>query len=185
MGRLVPLAVVVVLASCAHDPSRVQSPEEKMIPRGKVIEYGIYRLVKAGRLQQNTATSTGTIINKPVLEHIKRTNRIPIEQNTYFAYQYRISQLPDETRIRPALELKRIVEHPAMILPGGSKSNGSERIIRAKVNTGQVIALDGYAFNEYYEMVAGDWIFQIWYKEHLLIEQKFTSYWPKERKPSD
>jgi len=178
MRRLIPLAFVVVLASCAHDPSRGQSHEEIMIPGGKVIEYGIYGLVKAGRLEQNTATSTGTIINKPVLEHIKRTNRIPIEKNTYFAYQYRISRLPDETRTRPVLELKRIVKHPAMVLPDGSRSNGSERIIRAKINAGQVIALDGYAFDEDYEMVAGDWIFQIWYKEHLLVEQKFTSYWP-------
>ncbi len=176
MGLLIPHAFVVVLASCTHDPSRILGHEEKIIPGGKVIEYGIYRLVKAGRLEENSTTSTGTIITKPVLEHIKRTNRIPIEKNTYFAYQYRISRLPDQTRTRPVLELKRVVKHPAMILPDGSRSNGSERIIRAKVNAGQVIALDGYAFNEDYEMVAGDWIFQIWYKEHLLVEQKFTSY---------
>jgi hypothetical protein len=46
------------------------------------------------------------------------------------------------------------------------------------VKIGQVIAYDSYALNEDYEMVEGDWIFQIWLQDKMLVEQKFTTYWP-------
>jgi len=47
-----------------------------------------------------------------------------------------------------------------------------------------VTALDAYALSEDYELVEGDWTFQLWYQGQLLIEQKFTTYWPEEEKPA-
>ncbi len=182
MKRLIPLAFVVALIGCGHSPGKTQSPVNETVPQGSVIEYGIYKAVKKGQLQDDPSTSTGKIIRKPVLELVEQTNRIPLKKETYFAYQYRITRLPKSTLIKPWMELRRILIHPDIIRPDGSRSTRSERIIREKVDTGQVIALDGYAFNEDYEMVEGDWIFQIWYQDSLLVEQKFTSY-RSERQP--
>ena len=52
-------------------------------------------------------------------------------------------------------------------------------MITGKVLYGQVVAYTGYGLNEDYEIVEGDWIFQIWYEDKKMIEQKFTTYWPK------
>ena len=51
-------------------------------------------------------------------------------------------------------------------------------MIKGQVNTGQVIAYTGYDLYEDYELVEGNWVFEIWHKDKKLIEQKFTSYWP-------
>ncbi len=178
MKRLIPLAFVVALIGCGHSPGKTQSPVTETTPQGSVIEYGIYKAVKKGQLQDDPATSTGKTIGRPVLELVEQTSRIPTKKETYFAYQYRITRLPPTALLKPWIEMRRVLIHPEMIRPDGSRTKGSERLIRGKVETGQVMGLDGYAFNEDYEMVEGDWIFQLWYQDKLLIEQKFTAYRP-------
>ena len=124
----------------------------------------------------NPDSSTGKMIRNPTIELTKQTNRIPIKKGAYFAYQYRISNIPEQYRTT----LRRVVTHPEMTRPDGTKFTGSDYLLREPVKKGEVFDLDGYAFSEDYEMVAGDWTFQIWYKEQLLIEQKFTSYWSEQ-----
>jgi hypothetical protein len=34
--------------------------------------------------------------------------------------------------------------------------------------------------SEKYELVEGEWVFQLWYGDEILAEQKFTAYWPTE-----
>jgi hypothetical protein len=46
------------------------------------------------------------------------------------------------------------------------------------------MGFDGYGFNEDYELVEGDWTFQIWYQDKKLIERKFVSYRPDPEKVS-
>jgi hypothetical protein len=51
-------------------------------------------------------------------------------------------------------------------------------MIKAKVTVNQVIAYTGYGLDEDYEMVEGDWVFEIWHHDKKLVEQKFTTYRP-------
>jgi len=67
-----------------------------------------------------------------------------------------------------------------MTLPDGSTVTRSERNITRKATHGIVSSLDVYALNEDYELVEGEWIFQLWYADKMLTEQKFTTYWPAE-----
>ena len=143
-------------------------------PKGKVIKYGVFKVVEAGRIKNDPSTTTGKIISRPKIELVKQTHRIPLQKDTYFAYQYRLTLPDDKLRVK----LKRVVIHPEMTMPNGTRSSGSTRIIKERVSNGEVFALDGYAFNEKYEMVEGDWTFQIWYRDQMLVEQKFTAYWP-------
>jgi len=91
--------------------------------------------------------------------------------------QYRIWPLPAQ----PAYaDLRRVVKHPEIELPDGSISTGSDYVIKGKVSANQVIAYTGYGLDEDYELVEGDWTFEIWYQDKKVIEQKFTTYWPDE-----
>jgi len=63
-----------------------------------------------------------------------------------------------------------------MTLPDGSFSTGSDRLIRGKISSSQVIAYTGYDLDEDYELVERDWVFEIWYQDKMVIEQKFTTY---------
>lgn len=159
----------------------VESPKtavETKITRGTVFEYGIYNPQRKGRVLDSLETNTGKVVRKPVLEFSETTDRIPLVKDTYFAYRYRIINLPKEVAKKPTADLRKVLIHPEMTLPNGSKSTGWDRTFRGRTSVGQVIAFDGYAFNEDYELVEGDWIFQIWFKEQMMVEQKFTTYWP-------
>ena len=153
---------------------------ETKMPRGSVFEYGIYNPQRKGRVLDSLETNTGKVVRKPVLELSETTNRIPMVKDTYFAYRYRLLDLPKEEVKKPVVELRKVLIHPEMTLPNGSTSTGWDRMFRGRTSVGQVIAFDGYAFNEDYELVAGDWTFQIWFREQMLVEQKFVVYQPEQ-----
>ena len=108
------------------------------------------------------------------------TKNFILIKNTYFAYRYRITDIPKEAAKRPTVDVRKILTHPEMTLPDGSKSNGWDRVARGRTSVGQVIAFDGYVFSEDYELVEGEWTFQIWYDDKMMVEQKFTMYKPEQ-----
>jgi len=164
-------------------PSKIQQNAPGIVqPTGKVFEYGIYTAQRKGRVRDSLNSNTGKIISKPVLKLSKTTKRIPLLKDTYFAYRYRLLDLPREEVKKPTVELRKILIHPQMTLPDGSKTTGWDRVIRGRTSVGQVIAFDGYVFNEDYELVEGDWIFQIWYKDKKLVEHVFSTYKPGSEK---
>ncbi len=146
--------------------------------QGKVSRRGLYRMVRSDGIIDSPLTSTGKAISKAVIQQVESTERIPLIKGAQMYLQYRLWYFPD----RPAyVELRRVLKHPKMIRPDGSISTGSEFMIKRKVRSNQVLAYTGYGFNRDYEMVAGEWVFQIWYKDRKLIEQKFTTYRPDKK----
>ena len=140
---------------------------------GRVLQYGIYTLLRGGKIIDSAVSTTGKAVTKPVITRDRETDRIPLIRDKYMAYQYRLSNIPGRL-----VKLRRVLQHPAFHLPDGTISTGSDFTINKKLEHGEVFAYDAYAFNEDYEMVAGEWIFQIWYKHNKLVEQRFTSYHP-------
>lgn len=47
-----------------------------------------------------------------------------------------------------------------------------------RVSSNHVIVYTGYGFDEDYELVEGDWVFEIRHEDKKLIEQKFVTYVP-------
>lgn len=146
--------------------------------KGKVSQRGLYKLVRSGGLVNDSRTSTGKVIANPVVQLLKSTDQIPLIKGLQMHLQYRLWSLPDQ----PAyVDLRRVLKHPAFELPDGSVSTGSDYMIKGKVSVNQIIAYTGYGLDEDYELVEGDWIFEIWHKDQKVIEQKFTTYWPDEQ----
>ena len=136
---------------------------------------GLYRLVRSGGVINDPGTSTGKSVLKPVVELVRTTDRIPLIKGVQMYLQYRIWPLPEQVAWA---DLRRVLMHPAMTLPDGSISTGSDYMIKGKVSAGQAIGYTGYGFDEDYELVEGDWIFEIWYRDRKLVEQTFTTYRP-------
>ena len=167
------------------DTQAQAAPDAVKEPSGRVFERGIYNAQRKGRVRDEITANTGKVINKPVLELSEQTDRIPLVKGTYFAYRYRILNLPKDVAKRPAVELRKVLIHPEMTLPDGSTATGSDRTFKGRTSAGQVIGFDGYAFNEDYELVEGEWTFQIWFQDQMLVEQMFTMYWPEEDASGD
>ena len=193
MKYLIPIALLLLLCGCERNSPASQegsakvatspesaaydeTPDDHDKPlKGHVGRPGLYRLVRSGGVIADPNTSTGKAVAKPVVELVKKTERIPLIKGVQMYLQYRIWPFPPQ----PAhVDLRRVLLHPEMKLPDGSVSTGSDYMIKGGVSSGQVIAYTGYGLDEDYELVEGDWVFQIWYQDKKMIEQKFTTYRP-------
>jgi hypothetical protein len=194
MKYLIPMALLLALPGCesnAPDPQasvEVVGSAEVMTTekapgtldtplKGHISRPGLYRLVRSGGVIDDPGTGTGKSTVKPVVEFVRSTQRIPLIKGGQMYLQYRIWPLPAQ----PAyVDLRRVLRHPQMTLPDGSLSTGSDYMIKGRINSNQVIAYTGYGLDEDYELVEGDWVFEIWYQDKKLIEQTFTTYRPDE-----
>jgi len=176
MKKVIVFTLIILLAACDSSKEEVASPQpdDKKLVKGRVLQYGLYTLVRGGEVIDDLKTTTGKGVSKPVITRDRTVERIPLVRDKYMAYQYRLSNLPGKGRVK----LRRVLKHPEFRLPDGSTSTGSDFTIIKKLDRGEVFAYDAYALNEDYEMVEGEWLFQIWYKNNKLVEQKFTTYHP-------
>jgi hypothetical protein len=201
MKYLIHLAFILVLVGCDPTPDVNRSSDkavsmasgvgearvaddkqpERKIPWGKATRYGLFRERARGFVREDAKASTGKSIRRPTLEFAEDTQRIPLRKGVYFGYQYWLRLPPDEGK--PVL--KRVLIHPEMTLPDGSRVSRSERKLRKKATHGIVTAIDAYSLSEDYELVEGDWFFQLWHQDQMLVEAKFTSYWPEGENVSD
>jgi hypothetical protein len=185
MKYLIAMVLLLALCACERDSPEPQNSAraasgaalsylDKPL-KGRVSQHGLYMLVRSGGLIDDAKTGTGKAVSKPVIQQIKSTERIPLIRGAQMYLQYRIWYFPD---IPAHINLRRVLKHPPMTLPDGSVSTGSDYMIKAKVTVNQVIAYTGYGLDEDYEMVEGDWVFEIWHHDKKLVEQKFTTYRP-------
>ena len=145
--------------------------------KGHVGRAGLYRLVRSGGVIDDPSTGTGKSVLRPVVELVTSTDRIPLIKGGQMYLQYRIWPVPAQ----PAhADLRRVLKHPEMTLPDGTVSTGSDYVIKGKVSSNQAIGYTGYGLDEDYELVEGDWVFEIWYQDRKMIEQTFTTYRPYE-----
>ena len=196
MTYLIPFFVAAIVTGCNAAPDSGQdqannsgfdaettvagtAPEAGYaVPGGKVIRAGIFKAVHEGKLLEDTSGTTGKSLKSLTLEFDKQSERIPLVKGTYLGFQYRISDLPPELENTRVIKLRRVLMHPEMTLPDGSATTGSDYMVTRKIKLGQVNSYDAYGFHEDYELVAGEWAFQLWYRDTLLVEQIFTTYQP-------
>ena len=179
MRVVLSLICVFALIACQQEPVESGNSAENQAghqaPRGRVIKYGLYEVIRTGRLVDNAGTSTGKSHSASTLQFIRQTNRVPLKIGNYFGFQSRIEPLPD----RHFIKLKKVVTHPEMTLPAGSKKTGYQVDETKKVSIGVAFTTSGYSLDEDYELVEGEWTIQYWFEDRMLVEQKFYTYWPE------
>lgn len=169
--------MISLRANTLDEQGNVYATSETLTPGGHILRYGIFSPLRGGKIIKNEQTSTGKALSNLVMTFIRETEQIPIKKDRLLAYQYRLSNIP----VKGYVELRRVLKHPSFTRPDGTVTTGSDYTIRKKVERNEVFAYDVYGLNEPYEMVEGNWTFQIWYQDRKLVEQKFTTYWPDEK----
>jgi hypothetical protein len=152
---LICLAKLFLILGCAA--SQVDSQK---IFGAETLDYGICNINLKETVSSDTTASGGYNITKGVV-FISKTTNIPAEKGISFGIKYVVNGEPEGSKVK----LKVVAIHPP--IKGKIKSSA---MVDAKIGTWRV---DHYTFNESYELVEGEWIFQIYYKENLLIEKSF------------
>ena len=154
--HLTCLAILFFIFGCAGsqvDPKNIYGAE--------ILDYGICTINLKETVSSDTTASGGYNVTEGV-KFTKKTTNIPAEKEISFGIKYVVNGKPEGSKVK----LKVIAIHPP--IKGRTKSSA---MVDAKVGTWRA---DFYTFNENYELVEGEWIFQIYYKNNLLIEKSFT-----------
>ena len=134
----------------------------------EILNFGLYS-IKEVRVENIDSNPDGKVRVFQNIINTEKTWNIPAKLKTSFGLKYKIAGAPLDCET----EIKRVTLYPEPGLKNpqtGSSINSLEKKLKLKV--GQSYAL-GFIFNEPWEMVKGEWKYQLWHNNHLLAEKTF------------
>ena len=141
----------------------------------KVTEFGYYKALQEIERKRNNSTPTGYVRSGGNVELVEKTTEIPVALDRLFGFKFRLEGFDPDMR---SASLILQVIHPEITRPNGSKTRGYSYPVNIDVWQGVSENHSGYKFDNDYEMVAGEWVFQYLYNNKMIVEQKFTLYKP-------
>ena len=140
---------------------------------GTIVRYGIIRPPDTYEKVKTPGTDSGVargLHEMPTFSII--TNRIPAKLGTRFGFSYEINNLrvPDGT----VIDVVRFERCPAMSKPDGTTFTGAERPVRLPVVGGKADGYCGFGFDHEYELVPGNWTFEIRLNGKTLFKHDFV-----------
>ncbi len=144
--------------------------DEMVIRAAEVVGYGIFDTTKSVKRH---GFSAGAIAKDDVtgIRFLEYTTQIPTILGTDFGFQYIINSSPRGKPIRVTSVIK---------FPEGGMRHPRGHIYKESRDSHEVIigkkALHGYGFDEAWEMVPGQWVFELWHQKARLIKKTFVVY---------
>lgn len=162
MFRSIFCALLLGLAHTATAETDIQ------IRAAEVIGYGIFEARSTSRSAGFRSTAPAADAVKGV-RFVEFTNDIPAKLGTGFGLQYVINSSPKGAR----LNVTNVIRFPGdgLEAPGGRRYEVSEE--ERTITLGER-DFYGYAFDEEWEIIPGEWVFEVWYKNARLIRKTFT-----------
>jgi Domain of unknown function (DUF3859) len=144
--------------------------------QGKVTRHGVFEV--SGREEtvnspETTTGVTGILADAPLL--VASTNRIPAKIGVNFGLWCEIANVPVANH---EVELTVVVTHPAITRPDGTIWKGFTTVEKASARNGQVVSWTLYRLEYAYELVTGEWEFEIQFKGETVCKQTFTTFKP-------
>ncbi len=110
---------------------------------------------------------------------LRETDRFPLEDGNIMYIRFRLSNLTPGREIKG---LRRVVifPPPGMVDPDGNVFKRSEQTLTLKPTQPEFAGDTYWTFSDQspFEMVSGEWTWQIWHKDRLLLEKRFNAYKP-------
>lgn len=142
--------------------------------KGKILEYGEFKLVGPQQNIANPSTLDGREQNAPGAQFSSQTDRIPATLGVQFGFRYKITGV---TEINQA-DFKFVVTHPPIKNEKGEIEREYTVHESLTVHDGVVSETTGYSLDRPEELVPGVWTFEMWYHDHRLFSQSFAVYTP-------
>jgi len=138
------------------------------IRAAEIVGYGIFESSTSSRQagwRRNAPPADGV----EGVRFLDFTNEIPAKLGTGFGFQYIINSSPKGGR----LQVTNVIRFPGEGLkaPGGRVYKVSKEDRRITIGHRDFY---GYAFDEAWEIIPGDWVFEVWHQDARLIRKTFT-----------
>ena len=135
----------------------------------EVVDRGIYT-IETGSETKDPNTPTGTITAVKDVKNVELTTTIPARLGIEFGFQYIVVGEPAGAEV--TLDIVNIYPEQGLPTPGSTEHLFRSEYSRTK-KIGEIEYL-GYGFENAWEVVPGNWTFQIWYDGRQMMEQSFT-----------
>jgi len=154
----------IFLTACASTPELTSDQVSNIDV--KVADYGVYELGKLNEIDDKDYIA-GSSLEAETLIHTKTTDSLVAQVGITFGVNFSISGLPTERK----MTFREVMVFPEMTDPEtGVKQSYYETT--AKYNN-NLTKFKGFTFEYDWELVKGDWTYQIYYQDTLLAEQVF------------
>jgi hypothetical protein len=162
MKMLVAASVMLLVSLSSFAETDLQ------ISVAEINGYGVFETRSSSR---RTGFTKSTIAADSVsgVRFSEFTKEIPGRLGVNFGFLYRINTSPRGQK----LKIRSVIRFPE---PGLQNPRGhlyEESVERRSITIGDNI-LHGYGFDEPWEVVPGDWVFEIWHKDARIIRKTFT-----------
>lgn len=149
-------------------PCGAQQPADFTVSATEIQGYGLFEISSSAR---HTGFSRSAVAADAVrgVRFTNFTNEVPPVLKTNFGFQYTINSTPRGQRI----PIRSVIHFPE---PGLQRPDG--KIYKQSVENKQIrlgrSELHGYGFDEPWEIVPGEWVFEVWHRDARLIRKVFV-----------
>lgn len=145
----------------------IQAATDIRINAVEVLSWGMFEFGSASRHADFSRTTAGIDKVKGV-EFVEYTNDIPMEPHVNFGFQYILNTAPKGRFI----DVTHIIKFPGEGLrtPGGRVYKQSTEQLDIRIGRP---TLHGYGFDFDWEMIPGDWVFEVWHRDARLVRKTF------------
>ena len=147
-------------------------------PAGRISSYGLMKVASDPTQVKNPNAPSGKEfqVRPAEVTFTEQTDTVSARINTVFGFQYTLSDLPPNARVK----VRQVVKHPLIKFPHGKASRGYVTNFELEVTAqGTADRGIGYLFEEEHELVPGKWTFEIWYEGKKLVGKTFTVVSPR------
>jgi hypothetical protein len=132
-----------------------------------IIDYGLFSR-DTGQINLNDKKGDKAKTQYFKVEQISETSEIPLELGNHFGFSYKI--INDDPAAINNLIFR--ADHPQMINPETSEITTS--YVFSANKPANNLSFFGFLFEEKFELVAGDWLFQIISENGVICQKGFT-----------
>lgn len=142
--------------------------EELHISVAKILGYGLFEASSSSRHSgySRKALAVDTVSG---IRFTEQTTNIPGKPGINFGFQYTLNSTPKGQKVA----VRSVIRFPE---PGLQRPSGrlyKESVEHKYIRMGEP-SLHGYGFDESWEIVPGEWSFEIWHGDARLIRKKFV-----------
>lgn len=142
--------------------------ETMRISVAEISGFGVFEAATTRRFS-GYSTKTPAIDTVSGVRFLDRTTEVPGTLGTNFGFQYRLNTTPEGQKVA----IKSVIRFPDGGLQHPSGQIYEQSVEHKYIKVGE-IGLHGYGFDESWEIVPGQWRFEIWHGEVRLIRKTFT-----------